>query len=133
MVMESILASAAAWLSTSAVFIGIPVVRSLRADVRAAEASGLPHPKNVARRRFFIPHRKRPLHAALLNRVAWIECSTTPAHEKRAARVTAVRTASLTFDDGSVFEPRAMSRGFADGTGAATGTIAGIPTLVIFT
>jgi hypothetical protein len=133
---QSILASMAAWLSTSAVFIGIPVVRALRADVRAAEASGIANPKAVLRRRFFIPRRNRPLHASLLNKTAWLERYAPPAHEKRALRVTAVRTASLQFEDGSVFEPRTMAPKFADGAGAAKGVLRDergvVPALVVF-
>jgi hypothetical protein len=133
---ESILASMAAWLSTSAVFIGIPVIRALRADVRAAEASGVADPKAVLRRRFFIPRGNRPLHASVLHKTAWVERYAAPAHEKRALRVTAVRTGSLQFEDGSVFEPRTMSPKFAGGAGAAKGVLRderGIaPALVVF-
>jgi hypothetical protein len=136
MLVESILASVAAWLSTSAVFIGIPVVCSLRADVRAAQASGLPRARNVARARFFFPSRGRALHATLLNKVSWVERYTTPVHEKRALRVTAVRAHSLQLEDGSIFEPRSMSRGFADGSGAAKGIVrdthGSVPALIVF-
>lgn len=126
-----------AWSVTSTLFIVIPIAVTLGRDVRAAEAAGIPNAKAVARRRFFLPATMRPLHASLLDRVVWIERSRYPAHDKRALRVTAVRAASLQFDDGSTFEPRRMSRHFADGTGAATGVMrdphGSDPVLVVFT
>jgi hypothetical protein len=122
-----------AWSFTSALFIGIPVIVGLRADARAAAAAGIANAKAVVRRRFFVPSRPRPLHAALLERTVWIERYVHPAHEKRGMRITAVRTSALQFEDGSVFEPRTMSRGFADGHGAAKGVMRGAPALVIFT
>lgn len=126
-----------AWSVTSFLFIIIPMISGLRADVRAAAASGLPNPKFVARRRFFLPSRPRPLHATLLDRFVWIERYVYPAHEKQALRITAVKTGSLQFEDGTIFEPRAMSSGFADGRGAAKGVLhdqrGDLPALVVFT
>jgi hypothetical protein len=122
-VLFALFAISVGWVTTTVLFVAIPVVIGLRADVRAAREVGLPNARAVASRRFFVPRSRRPLHAALLNRVAWIERNAMPAHEKRAMRVTAVRAASLQFEDGSVFEPRTMSRGFADGAGAAKGVM----------
>ncbi len=125
------------WVTTTVLFVAIPVAFGLRAEVRAARAMGLANPRAVAVQRFFVPRRARPLHATLLNRVAWIERYALPAHERRAVRVTGVRTQSLTFEDGSVFEPSLMSRRFADGAGAAKGELRDergkAPALVVFT
>ncbi len=115
-----------AWSVTTLLFIAIPVIIGLRRDVRLAKTNV------IARRRFFFPSKPKPLHAALLDKIVWIERYTYPAHDTRAMRITAVRTGSLQFEDGTTFEPRSMSKGFADGRGAAKGVMHGDPALVIF-
>jgi hypothetical protein len=127
------------WLFTVAWFVATPVLMVLRRDVRAAREAGIANAGAVARRRFFVPRRSGPLHAALLNRVAWVERYSYPVHERHALRVIAVRTGAVTFEDGSVFEPRRTSKRFADGAGTAKGVLReehqhhAVPALVVFT
>lgn len=127
-----------AWSFTTVLFVVTPVVAGLRREVRAAREAGIANAGAVARYRFFLPRPSRPLHAALLHRVAWVERYSYPVHERRALRVTAVRTGAITLEDGSVFEPRRVSKRFADGRGAAKGLLREehqhhpVPALVIF-
>jgi hypothetical protein len=125
------------WVTTTILFVVIPVARALQLDVRAAEAAGLPNARAIARRRFFLPRRPGPMQASLLGRAAWVERYAFPAHEKRPARVAGVRTHAIVFDDGSTFEPSVAARGFAQGSGAAKGVLrdehgSALPALVVF-
>ena len=119
---ETTLWTIAAWLSTSAAFGGIPVVFSLRADARAAGTS------DVIRKRFAILlARKTPFAEELVGRRVWVESwSFANGRRKRWGSIAAIRDRALILDiDGMerAFTPVRESKGFANGDGAATGTL----------
>jgi hypothetical protein len=117
---EIIFWTLAAWLSTSAFFVGIPTTMILRADARAAGTNA------VIRRRFFLPIRRTaPLRDELVGKAAWVE-SFAPGRRKEWGRIVAIRDRTLLLEvrgEEREFRPRFESRGFAEGTGGATGAL----------
>ena len=111
----------AAWLSTSAAFVGIPVYFALRRDVRLAEAQGLPNARAIATRRFFVPVAPQ-VSDAIAGKEAWLEWWSS-SRQKRAVRVIAIDANAIALDNGLVFRPQRASRAFASGAGAATGAV----------
>jgi hypothetical protein len=126
--MEIVFWTLAAWLSTSAFFVGIPTTMILRADARAAGTNA------VIRRRFFLPIRRTtPLSNELVGQTVWVE-SWSMGRRKSEGRIVAIRDRTLILDlDGNerVFRPRFESRGFANGSGGATGSLDDEHALVI--
>lgn len=124
----TILYTVAAWLGATALFVGVPVAAALRGDVRRLRAAGIANPGAVVRRRFFLPLRAGAV-PAVAGRAVWLEWwSPFTAHGRGAGHVAAVTGEGIVVETEArerlTFRPVKASRRFAEGDGAATGTLA---------